>query len=315
MTHAQQDPTGRLRHLLSLQDLPAESLLMLLDRAQAYCAPAGHPAPRNTRLAGRTVANLFFEPSTRTRASFELAARRLGAEVLNLDISLSSATKGESVLDTLDTLLAMGVDAFVVRHADDGLHAMLADFLDTRAALINAGEGASHHPTQGLLDALTIRQHKPAFEPLTVTIAGDIRHSRVAHSAVHALSALGVGELRLASPTAVLADNNLPGKHFTDLDQAVQDADVIMMLRIQKERMAAEQVPDTTQYLEHFGLTPARLARAKPDAIVMHPGPMNRGVEIADSVADGPQSVIRQQVANGVAVRMAVLEALLADQK
>lgn len=313
MNPSQLDSTSHPRHLLTLQDLPADTLLALLARADTYCAPAGQAVPRNTHLAGRTVAHLFFEPSTRTRASFELAARRLGAEVLNLDISLSSAAKGESVLDTLDTLLAMGVDAFVVRHADDGLHAMLADFLGDRAALINAGEGTSNHPTQGLLDVLTIRRHKPAFDRLVIAIAGDIRHSRVAHSAIHALSTLGVGELRLASPATLQPNNTLPGTQYVDLDSAVRGADVIMMLRIQKERMAAEQVPDTTQYLEHYGLTPARLALAKPDAIVLHPGPLNRGVEIADSVADGPQSVIREQVANGVAVRMAVLEMLLAQ--
>lgn len=313
MTHTQQEQAGRLQHLLSLEGLSRTTLTGLLDRAQGYCREAGSPLPRNSRLAGRTVANLFFEPSTRTRTSFELAARRLEADVLNQDLDTSSTAKGETVLDTLDTLLAMGVDAFVVRHRDNGVHAMLAEFLAERAALINAGEGTSNHPTQGLLDMLTIRRHKPDFAGLTVTIAGDIRHSRVAHSAMHALATLGVKELRLAGPEALLPDNDRAGRRFTDLDAAVENADVIMMLRIQKERMTAGSIPDAESYFARYGLTAQRLRRARPDAIVMHPGPMNRGIEIADSVADGPQSVIREQVANGVAVRMAVLETLLAE--
>lgn len=313
MTRTQQEQAGRLQHLLSLEGLSRATLTGLLDRADAYCREAGGPVPRNNRLAGRTVANLFFEPSTRTRASFELAARRLGADVLNLDLGASSTAKGESVLDTLDTLLAMGVDAFVVRHRDNGLHAMLAEFLADRAALLNAGEGTSNHPTQGLLDMLTIRRHKPDFANLTVTIVGDIRHSRVAHSALHALATLGVAQIRLAGPESLLPDDDRTGRRFSNLDAALENADVIMMLRIQKERMAAGSIPDAQSYFNRYGLTEQRLRQARPDAIVMHPGPMNRGIEIADSVADGPQSVIREQVANGVAVRMAVLETLLAE--
>lgn len=315
MKDIQRDKTGRLRHLLSLEPLPRELLSDLLDRAEAYRSAAQRTAPRNTRLAGRIVANLFFEASTRTRASFEIAARRLGADVLNLDMGSASTIKGETVLDTLDTLLAMGVDAFVVRHRDNGLHGMLAEALRDRAALINAGEGTRNHPTQGLLDAFTIRRHKPDFAGLRVVIAGDIRHSRVARSAVHALRTLGTTDIRFAGPEALMpAADELPGRRFQHLDAAVKDADVIMMLRIQKERMSAGVMPDPAAYLAAHGLTAARLALAAPDAIVLHPGPMNRGVEIADEVADGPQSVIREQVANGVAVRMAVLETLLENR-
>lgn len=312
----QLDAGGRLRHLLSLDGLDAACLTRLLDRAEGYCARPGRPAPRTRQLADRTIVNLFFENSTRTRASFELAARRLGAEVLNLNLDTSSAQKGESLLDTFYTLQAMNVDGFVVRHAEAGIPARLAEQALPHEAIINAGEGSDNHPTQGLLDVLTIRQHKPRLEELTVAIVGDIRHSRVASSAARALHTLGVGELRLAAPVTLLPDPaHLPGRHLTDIEAALDGADVIMMLRIQKERMRASDIPDDAAYHAQWGLTEERLRHAAPDALVMHPGPMNRGVEIADAVADGPQSVIREQVNNGVAVRMAVLAELLEHRK
>ena len=308
----QVDSQGRLRHLLSLDGLDASRIRALLDRADKFVARPGATAHRYDSLRGKTVANLFFEASTRTRASFELAARRLGAEVLNLDINLSSGAKGETVLDTVRTLEAMNVDAFVIRHAETGIQQMIAENVAAHVAVLNAGESHANHPTQGLLDALTIRQHKPDFESLSVAIVGDIRHSRVARSAVHVLSALGVADLRLVAPKSLLpVDEDLPGRDFTDMDEGIKDCDVVMMLRIQKERMQAGNIPDFAEYHRQFGMNEARLEIIKPDAIVMHPGPMNRGVEISDAVADGPQAVILEQVNNGVAVRMAVLETLL----
>ncbi|HEX6928043.1 MAG TPA: aspartate carbamoyltransferase catalytic subunit, partial [Gammaproteobacteria bacterium] len=287
----------------------------LLDRAQAFVARPGETAKTSDTLRGITVANLFFEASTRTRASFEIAARRLGANVLNLDINVSSAAKGETVLDTVHTLEAMNVDAFVVRHAETGVQEMIAGNVAPHIAVINAGESHANHPTQGLLDALTIRQHKPDFEKLRVAIVGDIRHSRVARSAVHALTALGVTDLRLVAPKALLpADEELNGTHFTGMDDGIRDCDVVMMLRIQKERMQAGNVPDFAEYHRLFGMDERRLDLVQPDAIVMHPGPVNRGVEISDAVADGPQSVILEQVNNGVAARMAVLATLMENR-
>lgn len=312
----QLDAHGQLRHLLSLQGLDATRLTALLDKAQQYVARPGTPVRTNETLRGKTVANLFFEASTRTRASFELAARRLGGEVLNLDINLSSGAKGETVLDTVRTLEAMNVDAFVIRHAESGMQQMVAEHVSPHVAVINAGESHANHPTQGLLDALTIRQHKPDVEKLRVAIVGDIRHSRVARSAVHVLTALGVEDLRLVAPKSLLpTDEELPGRDFTAMDEGIRDCDVVMMLRIQKERMQAGNIPDFAEYHRQFGLNEGRLAIIQPDAIVMHPGPMNRGVEISDDVADGPRSVILEQVTNGVAVRMAVLETLLENRK
>lgn len=301
----------RLRHLLRLADLDRGTLEALLDRAQSFLQRPGEPVRGYTLLGGHTIANLFFEPSTRTRASFELAARRLGAEVLNLDMGFASTSKGESQLDTLYTLQAMNVDGFVIRHREAGVPGLLARHAAAHVHVINAGEAHLSHPTQGLLDALTIRQHKPRFEKLAVAIVGDIRHSRVARSALEALTLLGCRDLRLAGPQALLPEQGeLPGEMFTDADRALDGADVVMMLRIQKERMPAGLFPEAREYFRRYGLDVARLKRAKPDAIVMHPGPMNRGVEIAPEVADGPQSVIREQVSNGVAVRMAVLASL-----
>ncbi len=302
-----------LRHLLSLSDLSRAQLDGLLRRAQALRAVAlGAPLP-DAPLAGRTVVNLFFEPSTRTRSSFELAGKRLGATVLNFDMANSSTRKGETLADTLYTLEAMGADIFVVRHGTDGVVAQLASICAARSRLVNAGDGRSHHPTQGLLDMLTIRQHKGAdFSTLRVALIGDIRHSRVARSDLRALRVLGCGEIRVAAPESLLPEAEvLEGcRRCASADEAVEGADVVMTLRLQRERMEEGLVSSLEAYFHDWGITPERLSLAQPDAIVMHPGPMNRGVEIADTVADGPQSVIREQVSNGVAVRMAVLEAL-----
>jgi len=311
------DANGRLRHLISLRDLDGDLLRELLDRAQGYLAPDGELHTHRRELDGFTVANMFSEPSTRTRVSFELAALRLGADVVNLDVMLSSRVKGESMLDTIYTLQAMQVDIFVIRDAQPGVTQYVAEHLDDHVSVVSGGEAHLAHPTQGLLDALTIHQFKGGFRDLVVAIVGDIRHSRVARSAWHALSALGVGELRLIGPDELMpAPEDFPGaSRFESLDEGIDHADVVMMLRIQSERMEQEaRIADADRYFERYGLTAERLKRARPEAIVMHPGPMNRGVEIASDVADGPQSVIRAQVRNGVAVRMAVL-AYLAEAR
>ena len=305
---------GRLRHLLTLDGLPAATIVDLLDRAQARAVAAAGGTTLRERFAGRTLCTLFFEPSTRTRGSFQLAGTRLGMDVLAFDASTSSTTKGETALDTLQTLEAMGVDVFAIRHAGDGAVAELAAAAAPGTRVINAGSGRAAHPTQGLLDMLTIRQEKGAdFGRLRVLIAGDVRHSRVARSDLHALRALGCGEIRVCGPAALLPDaDELAGcRVFADFDDAVAGADVVMMLRVQRERMEEGLVPSLDAYFRDYGLTAERLARAAPDAIVMHPGPMNRGVEIAGEVADGPQSRVLRQVANGVAVRMGVVEAVL----
>jgi aspartate carbamoyltransferase catalytic subunit len=305
---------GRLRHLLTLDGLPRGMLERLLERAQALAADAcGGTAQRHV-LAGKAVCTLFFEPSTRTRSSFSLAAQRLGADLLNFDASTASTTKGEADLDTLKTLEAMGVHAFVVRHKRDGAVAELARAAAPGTVLLNAGDGRSNHPTQGLLDMLTLRQAKGAdFSSLTVVIVGDVKHSRVARSDLHALRALGCGEIRVCAPASLLPDDDTLRGCIVgdDLDAMLEGVDAAMMLRLQRERMAEGLVASLEDYHRDYGLDAERLRRAAPDAIVMHPGPMNRGIEITDEVADGPQSRVLRQVANGVAVRMAVLEALL----
>ena len=314
MTDLQTDADGRLRHLLSLEGLPRPELERLLERAQRLTADAHGGTAQRGVLAGKAVCTLFFEPSTRTRSSFSLAAQRLGADLLNFDASTASTTKGEADLDTLKTLEAMGVHAFVVRHKRDGAVAELAAAAAPGTVLLNAGDGRSNHPTQGLLDMLTLRQAKGAdFSRLKVAIVGDVKHSRVARSDLHALRTLGCGEIRVCGPASLLPDDDtLRGCTVTDdLDAALDGVDAAMMLRLQRERMAEGLVASIGDYHRDYGLTDSRLARAAPDAIVMHPGPMNRGVEITDAVADGPQSRVLRQVANGVAVRMAVLEVLL----
>jgi aspartate carbamoyltransferase catalytic subunit len=313
----QLDDAGRLRHLLTLDGLPRATLEALLDRAQAFAEGSDDAAATRRRLAGIAVCTLFFEASTRTRLSFQLAAQRLGADVLGFDASTSSTTKGETALDTLRTIEAMGVRGFVVRHSGDGAVDALAAAAAPGTALLNAGAGRRSHPTQGLLDMLTLRQHKGRdFGALTVAIVGDIRHSRVARSDLQALRTLGIGEVRACGPASLLpGDGTLDGvRVLPTLDEALDGVDAVFMLRLQRERMEEGLVPSLEGYHRDWGLTEARLARAKPDAIVLHPGPMNRGVEIDDAVADGPRSVILRQVGNGVAVRMAVLEALLAPR-
>ncbi len=308
------DADGRLRHLLQLEGLPRTTLERLLLRAEALRdAALGGTESRHT-LAGTAVCTLFFEPSTRTRSSFLLAAQRLGADTLAFDASTSSASKGETALDTLRNLEAMGVRGFVVRHREDGAVAALAAAAAPGTALVNAGDGRSHHPTQGLLDMLTLRQAKGTdFSALKVLIVGDVKHSRVARSDLRALRTLGTGEIRVFGPVSLLPDDATLADCVVpdDFDSALDGVDAVMMLRLQRERMEEGLVPSLEEYHRDYGLTEARLRRAAPDAVVLHPGPMNRGVEIDDDVADGPQSLILRQAANGVAVRMAVLEEVL----
>jgi aspartate carbamoyltransferase catalytic subunit len=314
MTDPQLDSNGRLRHLLTLEGLPRATLLQLLDRAgQIRDAAVGRVGKRNV-LAGTAVCTLFFEPSTRTRSSFQLAAQRLGADVLSFDASTSSTRKGETARDTLKNLEAMGVRGFVVRHPEDGAVERLAEAAGEGTALINAGDGRSAHPTQGLLDMLTLRHAKGGdFSKLKLVIVGDVKHSRVARSGLHALRTLGAGEVRVCGPQALLPDDaTLDGCVVgDDFDAMLEGVDAVMMLRLQRERMEEGLVSSLADYHGRYGLTAERLRRAAPGAVVLHPGPINRGVEITDEVADGPQSCVLRQVANGVAVRMAVLETLL----
>ncbi len=314
-TADQLTPSGRLRHLLRLQGLDQSVIVDLLDRAQSYLRPTGAIPARDDCLAGQTIANLFFEASTRTRASFELAAKRMSADVLNLDVNVSSRKKGESILDTIYTLQAMGVGIFVVRDASAGIPALIATKVEPHINVLNAGESDVSHPTQGLLDMLTIRQHKGRLDGLTITIIGDIAHSRVARSLTEGLAIVGNNTIRLVAPPGLAPDPALyPGMHITDeIDAAITGADVLVALRIQKERIKEKSSLMTDhEYLNAYGLTGQRLKLAAPDAIVMHPGPMNRDVEIEGTVADGPQSVITEQVTNGLAVRMAILATIAA---
>lgn len=287
-------------------------LIHLLDRAAQLRDEFRRERRVPALLSGRSVVNLFFEPSTRTRSSFELAALRLGAHVLNFDIAQSSTEKGETLEDTLSTLEAMDADAFVVRHRENGTPQRLAEHARC-ASILNAGDGNQAHPTQGLLDLLTIRDRLGQIEGAVVTICGDIRHSRVARSDIHGLRSLGAREIRLCGPVALLPDvSEFPECSIVDdFDAAVAGANVLIMLRLQKERMTAGLIADEAEYFRRYGLNAERLARAASDAIAMHPGPMNRGIEIAADVADGPQSVVLDQVSNGVFVRMAVLAELI----
>ena len=294
-------------HLLSMQALDFAALTAILERAEAL----RHAGDCRSHLSGRAVCTLFFEPSTRTRLSFQRAAQRLGADILNFEAATSSATKGETALDTLKNIEAMGVSAFIIRAREDGLVAELAQSAAPGTALINAGDGRSQHPTQALLDMLTIRESKGRdFSALKVAIVGDILHSRVARSDLAALRTLGAQDIRVCGPANLLpADDTLAGCHVShDLDEALSDADVVMTLRLQRERMEDGLIESLDGYHRDYGITAARMAGAARDAIVMHPGPLNRGVEISDEVADGPQSRILRQVENGVLVRMAVLE-------
>jgi aspartate carbamoyltransferase catalytic subunit len=301
---------GRLRHLLTLRGLTRDQLTELMDRAESFLSPSGERVIRSRALEGRTVANLFFEPSTRTRASFDLAAKRLAADVLNLDVNTSSRKKGESILDMIYTLQAMQVDVFVVRDASAGVPAYIARNVNDYVSILNAGEADVSHPTQGLLDLLTIRQHKADFPNLSVAIVGDIAHSRVARSAVHGLTTMGVRDIRLVSPRALAPDpEEMPSaKILHRLEDGMRGVDVVMALRIQRERIGnLDGIPGIDEYFANYGVSHERMKLAAPNAIVMHPGPMNRGIEIESSLADSRHSVITRQVTNGVAVRMAIL--------
>jgi aspartate carbamoyltransferase catalytic subunit len=308
----QLDRNGELRHFLTTEGLPPALLTRILDTAESFTGVIGKSVKKVPLLRGRTVINLFFEASTRTRTTFELAAKRLSADVLNVDVA-TTTVKGEGLLDMLRNLEAMQADMFVVRHAQSGAAGYIARHVRQGAAVLNAGDGRHAHPTQAMLDAFTIRRHKGDFSALTIAIVGDILHSRVARSQIHAFNALGAGEVRVVAPRTLLPwDIEGLGAHvFHDLDSGLRDADVVIMLRLQKERMQGALLPSESEYYRRFGLTAERLSNAHPDAIVMHPGPINRGVEIESAVADGPQSVILDQVTNGIAVRMAVMSMVL----
>ena len=310
--HPQIDGQGRLRHLLSIDGLPKAMIERVLDTASAFLDVSDRTVKKLPLLRGRSVFNLFFENSTRTRTTFEIAAQRLSADVFNLNISASSASKGESLLDTIDNLAAMNADWFVVRHAQSGAPFLIAQHLDQLGKdvhVINAGDGRHEHPTQALLDAYTIRHFKKNFTGLRIALVGDILHSRVARSNIHALTTLGVPDVRAVGPATLLPGGleSMGVRVFHDMREGLRDVDVVIMLRLQNERMRGALLPSAQEYFKHYGLTPEKLAYAAPDAIVMHPGPMNRGVEIDSAVADGPQAVILSQVTFGIAVRMAVL--------
>jgi aspartate carbamoyltransferase catalytic subunit len=300
---------GELIHLLSTEGLPKAVLTQILDTAGTFLSVNEREVKKVPLLRGKSVFNLFFENSTRTRTTFEIAAKRLSADVINLDIARSSTAKGESLLDTISNLSAMHADMFVVRHSESGAPHLIARHCAPHVRVVNAGDGRHAHPTQGLLDMYTIRHFKGDFTGLTVAIVGDIVHSRVARSAIHALATLGVPEIRAVGPrTLVPGDMAAMGVRVCHtLAEGIQGADVVIMLRLQNERMSGGLLPSAGEFFKSFGLTPEKLALAKPDAIVMHPGPINRGVEISSEVADGRQSVILPQVTFGIAVRMAVM--------
>jgi aspartate carbamoyltransferase catalytic subunit len=307
---------GELIHLLSIEGLPREVIVQILDTAGTFLSVNEREIKKVPLLRGKSVFNLFFENSTRTRTTFEIAAKRLSADVINLDIARSSAAKGESLLDTIANLSAMQADMFVVRHSESGAPYLIAQHCAPQVHVVNAGDGRHAHPTQGLLDMYTIRHYKRDFRDLTVAIVGDIVHSRVARSDIHALSILGAAETRVVGPkTLVPGDLRAMGVRVChDLAEGLRDADVVIMLRLQNERMSGALLPSAAEFAKSWGLTPDKLALAKPDAIVMHPGPINRGVEIDSAVADGRQSVILPQVTFGIAVRMAVMSIIAGNE-
>lgn len=303
----QLDKQGRLKHFLGIEGLKRELLIEILDTAASFLSMGS--VKKVPLLRGKTIVNLFFEPSTRTRTTFELAAKRLSADVLNFNIGASSASKGETLVDTLRNLEAMHCDMFVVRHNESGTAQFIAKHVAPHISVVNAGDGRHEHPTQAMLDMYTIRQHKGAFEPLRVAIVGDVLHSRVARSEIHALTTLGVSEVRVVGPKTLIpiGVEGLGVHVYHDLKAGLRDVDVVVMLRLQRERMQGALLPSEHEYFEYYGLSEDVLEVAHPDAIVMHPGPINRGVEIASNVADGSRSVILEQVSNGIAVRMAVM--------
>lgn len=312
--HPQLTRTGKLKHLLSIEGLSRETLVQLLDATNQFVSlsDTDREIKKVPLLRGKSIFNLFFENSTRTRTTFEIAAKRLSADVINLNIQASSTSKGESLLDTIDNLSAMHADMFIVRHASSGAPYLIAQHVAPHIHIINAGDGRHAHPTQALLDMYTIRHYKKDFTRLRVAIVGDILHSRVARSDIHALTILGCPEVRVIAPKTLLP-NGLEqlGVHiYHDIDIGLKDVDVIIMLRLQNERMSGALLPSAQEYFKTYGLSAERLLLAAPDAIVMHPGPMNRGVEIESAVANGKQSVILQQVSFGIAVRMAVMSVL-----
>ena len=306
---AQLNSDGRLIHLLGLEGLSKNHIEKILNVADDLLDDKGN-LQKSKILRDMSVANLFFEPSTRTRNTFEIAAKRTSAKTINVDLENSATKKNETLMDTMHTLKAMQIDMFVIRHKQNGLPHRVAENIKG-VSILNAGDGINAHPTQALLDMLTIRQHKKSFEDLSVAIVGDIRHSRVARSGIQAMKTLGTTDIRLIAPETLHYKEETPSlERFDSLEQGIEGADVIISLRLQKERMIAADIPDEQTYFEGFGLTSDKLKHAKPDAIIMHPGPVNRGIELSSEVADGPQSVILQQVTNGIAVRMAVMEIL-----
>ncbi len=311
------DSEGRLRHLLTTEGLGKDLILSILETAESFLPVGKRQIKSAPLLRGHTVVNLFFEPSTRTRTTFELAAKRLSADVLNLQMESSSKSKGETDLDTLLTLQAMGVDVFVIRHPDKGATAGFAAEVGNEVAILNAGDGANAHPTQALLDAFTIQRHKADFGNLSIAIVGDVLHSRVAHSNIHALKTLGVPDIRIVAPEALMmeAPEQLGATPYYDLASGLKDVDVVMGLRLQHERMHEKKINDLPAYHRDFGLTRDNMRLLKPDAIVMHPGPINRGVEIDSEVAYGERSVILEQVRNGIAVRMAVMAMIAGNRQ
>ncbi len=305
----QLNSNGELQHLLSIEGLPKAILTQILDTAASFASVNNREVKKVPLLRGKSVFNLFFENSTRTRTTFEIAATRLSADVINLDIGRSSTSKGESLLDTIDNLSAMAADVFVVRHSESGAPYLIAQHVAPHVHVVNAGDGRHAHPTQALLDMYTIRHYKKDFANLTVAIVGDVLHSRVARSDIHALTTLGCAEVRVVGPkTLIPSDIAAMGvKVFHNLKQGLDGVDVVIMLRLQNERMAGAMLPSSQEYFQNYGLTAEKLKWAQPDAIVMHPGPINRGVEIDSEVVDGSQSVILPQVTFGIAVRMAVM--------
>ena len=312
-SNPQLDKKGQLHHLLTLEGLPAEILWQILDTAKTF---VGTKVKKVPLLRGKSVFNVFFEPSTRTRTTFEIAAKRLSADVINLNVSVSSQSKGESLLDTVDNLSAMHADMFVVRHGASGAPHFIARHVAPDIHVINAGDGRHSHPTQGLLDMFTIRHYKKDFSSLRVAIVGDVLHSRVARSQIHAFATLGCPEIRVIGPKTLLpAHVEQLGVHvYHDMRQGLKDVDVVTMLRLQNERMQGALLPSAQEFYKYYGLTQDKLALAKPGAIVLHPGPMNRGVEIDSSVADGRQSVILPQVTFGIAIRMAVMSIMAGNK-
>jgi len=304
--------TGALRHLLTIEGLSAKLIHSILDTAESFVSVGEREVKKVPLLRGKSIFNLFFEASTRTRTTFEIAAKRLSADVVNLNVSASSQSKGETLLDTVDNLSAMGADMFVVRHAQSGAAHFIARHVAPHIHVVNAGDGRHAHPTQGLLDMFTIRRYKQDFTQLRVAVVGDVMHSRVARSEIHALTTLGVPEVRVIAPRTLLPKGveALGVQVFHDMQAGLKDVDVVMMLRLQNERMSGPFLPSAQEYFKYYGLTADKLKLAKPDAIVMHPGPMNRGVEIDSSVADGKQAVILPQVTYGIAIRMAVMSML-----